>query len=253
MKIGIVQFNAEWENKEVNKVKITEITNNLSEKTNLLIFPEMTLTGFSMNSSEIKEKLEGESFLFFSDIAIKLNTEIIFGMVSFHSNKIFNSAVHISSLGVIKAVYNKIHPFSYAKENYYYYSGELPVVTNINNFSAGLSVCYDLRFPELYRIYGKQKTELIINIANWPINRINHWNLLLKARAIENQCFMIGVNRVGNDPFNNYTGSSAIYDPTGKEIINLKEEESISITEIDLISVKETRERFGFLEDIKLI
>ena len=90
----------------------------------------------------------------------------------------------------------------------------------------GLSICYDLRFPELFRLYAKKKVDLIINIANWPDTRIDHWRTLLKARAIENQCYVAGVNRVGNDTKLHYNGFTSLFDPMGKEIISKKEKES---------------------------
>ena len=114
-------------------------------------------------------------------------------------------------------------------------------------------MCYDLRFPELFRKYGKKKTHLIVNIANWPDTRIEHWRTLLKARAIENQCFVAGVNRVGKDPKLYYIGFSSLFDPTGKEIVAVENEEHVILIDLDKNFVKEVREKFPFLEDIKLI
>ncbi len=123
---------------------------------------------------------------------------------------------------------------------------------SINKISFGISICYDLRFPELYRFYAKQKVDVLVNIANWPVARINHWNLLLQARAIENQSFMIGVNRIGNDPYLEYPGNSAAIDPMGN-VLGLNKTESILIVEIDSGTVSETRSKLPFLEDIKLM
>jgi predicted amidohydrolase len=99
----------------------------------------------------------------------------------------------------------------------------------------------------------KEGAEMMINIANWPVKRIDHWNQLLRARAIENQCFIIGVNRIGNDPYQTYNGNSGIYDPMGNEVITVNDESDIVYAEIDLAYVKEVREKLGFLNDIKLI
>ena len=242
MKIGIVQFAPVWEDKTAN-IKIIE----------RLIFPEMTLTGFTMNSSENAEEIDGIGFKYFIELSTRIKTDVISGIIEKDRGKNYNSLIHFDSRGLIKAVYKKIHPFSLAKENDYYSGGKEGVITTHNLHSIGLSICYDLRFPELYRLYGKAETEILINIANWPEKRIMHWNHLLRARAIENQCFVFGVNRTGNDPYQEYPGNSAIYDPLGKEIIAIGDEEGIFEVDIDLDEVKSVRESLGFLKDIKLI
>ncbi len=254
MKIGLLQLNPVWENVEENKEKLSILIekNNTSEL-DLLVLPEMSLTGFTMNSSVFAEELDGASTLFFINLARHFKINIIAGLIERDGDRIFNSAVHFDRQGIIAARYRKIHRFSFAKENQYYSPAEIPVLTKIDNHTFGISICYDLRFPELYRSYGKHKVSGLINIANWPIQRIDHWNHLLKARAIENLCFMIGVNRCGNDPFNPYNGRSAVYDPTGKEIIICNEDENLFTVEIDLNLTVLTREKFNFLDDIKLI
>ena len=123
----------------------------------------------------------------------------------------------------------------------------------MNDWNVGLSICYDLRFPELYRQYGKVKSELIIVIANWPDTRIEHWRALLKARAIENQCYVAGVNRVGKDLKLNYNGYSAVSDPMGNELTTQADIEKILTADISLKIVEETRTKLPFLNDIYLI
>ncbi|MDY0083113.1 MAG: nitrilase-related carbon-nitrogen hydrolase, partial [Ignavibacteriaceae bacterium] len=110
-----------------------------------------------------------------------------------------------------------------------------------------------LRFPELYRFYGKEKADIIIDIANWPDTRIDHWRTLLKARAIENQCFVIGVNRVGSDPHVSYNGFSSVFNPIGKELAAVESEEKVIEVEIDKAIVNEVRNNLPFLNDIRLI
>jgi len=138
-------------------------------------------------------------------------------------------------------------------EDINYTAGDRTVITQIEQFKIGLSVCYDLRFPELFRFYGKEKVDLIVTIANWPIPRIEHWRTLLKARAIENQCYIAGVNRVGKDLSHTYNGYSSVFDPMGNEIISLINKEEIIIANINIELVKETRNKLPFLDDIKLI
>jgi predicted amidohydrolase len=252
-KIGIAQFSPVWENKEKNIDIINKMTESSNAKFDMLLFPEMTLTGFTMNSEANAEEIDGVGFRYFMGLAYRLKTDIIAGVIERDGNEIYNSLIHIDSQGLIKAVYRKIHPFSLANENLHFSGGKDIVSTNFKLHPIGLSVCYDLRFPELYRLYGKQGAEIMINIANWPEKRIMHWNHLLNSRAIENQCFMVGVNRIGNDPYQEYPGRSAVYDPIGRELFAAGKEQGIFEVNIDFENLKSVRESLGFLEDIKLI
>ncbi len=253
MKIGLLQYNPEWEKVEDNISAIESILSKEASDENILIFPEMTLTGFTMESEKFAEELDGTGTKYFISLAERLKKHLFCGLIEKEDEKIYNTLVHFDDNGLIQARYRKIHPFSYAKENNYYDSTKETIITKIDQIGIGLSVCYDLRFPELYRFYAKEKVEIMINIANWPVKRIEHWKQLLKARAIENQCYMIGVNRVGTDPFNEYNGRSAVYDPMGEEIIMCDEREGLFTCEFDLTKVEKTRNKLPFLNDIKLI
>jgi predicted amidohydrolase len=253
MKTGLIQYDPEWENKNQNKDKLTWLISNNYEKQELLVFPEMTLTGFTMKASDFAEDLKGESFTFFSEMALKYSIHIIAGIIEKEEKKYFNSLLHVNPEGKLVKTYRKIHPFSYSTEDKHYTKGEEISVTKINDFTAGLSICYDLRFPELYRLYAKKKAEVLIVIANWPDTRIEHWRALLKARAIENQCYVLGVNRVGNDPKLKYPGLSSIVDPMGVEIASALSEEKIITADILKEKVDEVRNNLPFLNDITLI
>jgi predicted amidohydrolase len=253
MKLGLVQYSPVWENPEESILKIEDLLKTTDTKFDLLVLPEMTLTGFTMNSEKFAEEIDGTGTQYFLNVSARLKTNIFAGIIERDGKNIYNSLVHFDSLGLIRARYRKIHPFSYAKEDQFYNAGNETVITQIDKIKFGLSVCYDLRFPELYRLYAKQQIDVLIDIANWPIPRIDHWKSLLKARAIENQCFMIGVNRVGTDPFNTYNGCSAVFDPMGNEIVLVENEEKIIDAEIDLETVSATRNKLPFLQDIKLI
>lgn len=252
MKIGLVQYNPVWEDKEANKKKILEMLSGI-EGVELLIFPEMTLTGFSMNPQKTGEGIGGQSFRFFSEFALNNKTNVFAGIVEQRNTRYYNSILHIKPDGSLTKLYRKIHPFSYSGENKFYYPGIRPALSKIKKWKIGLTICYDLRFPELFRKYGKKRAHLIVNIANWPVERIEHWQTLLKARAIENQCYVAGVNRVGNDPKLSYNGFSSVFDPMGKQIISVESEEKILIAELDKNYIKEVRDQFPFLEDIKLV
>ena len=252
MKIGLLQYSPIWESKEENKKKILQLIESEIDM-DLLIFPEMSLTGFTMKSDEFAEGLQGESFKFFSELAVSKKTHIFTGVIERTKERYFNTLIHIKPDGKLLKLYRKVHPFSYSKEDQFFESGTKPARTKVKNWQVGLSICYDLRFPELYRKYGKKRAHLIVNIANWPDTRIEHWRTLLKARAIENQCYIAGVNRVGESPNLKYNGFSSIFDPMGKEIVSVENEERLITAEIDKDYVKKVREEFPFLDDIKLI
>jgi predicted amidohydrolase len=252
IKIGLVQYAPVWENKAESVEKIKNLISNVSD-IDLLIFPEMTLTGFTMKSDKFTEDLMGASFLFFSSIAKEKNCAVMYGVIEKGRRKNFNTLVHLNNQGKIISSYRKIHPFSYSKENIFYGKGKEVVTTRVKGIKIGLSICYDLRFPELYRFYAKEKVHLIVDIANWPDTRIEHWRALLKARAIENQCYVAGVNRVGDDPKLHYNGFSSVFDPMGQEIVTVANDEMIIKAEIDKSYVNDVRNKLPFLKDIKMI
>ena len=252
MKIALLQYSPLWEDKEANKKKILSIVKDI-KGIELLIFPEMSLTGFTMKSKEMAEGIQGDSFRFFSSIAKDKSTNILAGIIERRNNRIYNTLIHIKPDGNLVKLYRKVHPFSYSGEDEHYNAGVRPAMTKIKKWKIGLTICYDLRFPELFRKYGKKRVHLIVNIANWPDTRIEHWRTLLKARAIENQCYVVGVNRVGDDPKLHYLGFSSVFDPMGKEIISVENEDQIILAELNKDYVREVREKFPFLEDIKMI
>lgn len=252
MKIALLQFAPVWEEKEENKKKIISLLQ-CSAQYDVLIFPEMTLTGFTMSAEKFAEGTGGESFRFFSSIAIEKNCDVLAGIIERGKRRSYNTLLHITSKGRLNKIYRKIHPFSYSNENKFYEAGNRPAITKIKNHQIGLSICYDLRFPELYRHYGKKRVHLIVDIANWPDTRIEHWRTLLKARAIENQCYAAGVNRVGDDPKLRYNGFSSVFDPMGNEIVAVENEERLITAEIDKNFIREVREKFPFLDDMKMV
>ncbi len=253
MNISLIQFSPEWENKFANIEKIDLMLVD-TQDSELIILPEMSLIGFSMNSDLIAEEIDGISIKYFIQKSRELKKHIFAGIVERHENQIYNSLFHFDNMGLIKSIYRKIHPFSLAKENNFYFSSNETVYTEINHIKFGLSICYDLRFPELYRFYAKQKCEVLVNIANWPVKRINHWDALARARAIENLSYFIGVNRTGIDENGfEYNGHSQIISPMGDVEIISKNEERVITHKIDLNIIAETRSKLNFLEDIKLI
>ena len=253
MYINLVQYSPVWENKEANKEKIIKLISSGLIKESVLILPEMTLTGFTMKSNVFAEDLKGESFQFFAKTAIDNDVHVIGGLIEKDEGSFYNTLILVNPLGELLASYRKIHPFSYSGENKFYTPGNNTIITEINGWKTGLSICYDLRFPELFRQYAKQKVELIIVIANWPDTRIGQWKILLCARAIENQCYVAAVNRVGDDPRLHYNGCSCIFDPMGNEVAFLPDLEKIISGDISKENVNQVRNKFPFLDDISLI
>jgi omega-amidase len=250
MKIALVSLDPKWEDKPNNIVVCEKkIRIALANSCRLIIFPEMTLTGFSMNVDLIAEDPDySKSLQFFQRLA-KEGIFIVFGLVLRKKGGVTNNLIAVSPDGDVIANYAKIHPFSYSQEDKFYNEGSELGIVSLENILFGLTICYDLRFPELYQ--GLSKTvSIIINIANWPKERIDHWNILTRARAIENQVYMIGVNRIGKDGNDQlYEESSLIVDPEGREVLSSSIDESIKILEIEPERVGLVRKGFPVKKD----
>lgn len=256
MRIALISLNQSWENKLENQRKITEcfsLISKFEKKVDWIIFPEMTLTSFTMNSVAIKEEIDAsETIDFFRKCSIENQMYVAFGVVLAKGEKATNNLLIINPEGKIIANYAKIHPFSYANENDYYVAGSELVSCSVNNNPIGLTICYDLRFPELYQALSKEN-KVIVNIANWPSRRVLHWETLLKARAIENQLFMIGVNRIGQDGNGLiYEKSSTIISPLGEMLHSKKISQEIDVYEINISEVDEYRKSFPVKTDRKV-
>lgn len=255
MKVALVSLNQSWENKADNKQKVGETLALIAEhctNTDLVVYPEMTLTGFTMESLKVKEdELSSETITFFKEQAKKYKVSIAFGVVLSKGEKATNNLVVVSEQGVL-ATYAKIHPFSYAGENDYYQAGDELKKLTIGGATIGLTICYDLRFPELYQAYSKD-CYVILNIANWPERRVSHWRALNKARAIENQVFMIAVNRIGTDGKGlQYVFSSHIVSPYGEELKGTSLSEEVVVYDLNLEEVAQYRAEFPVKNDRKI-
>jgi len=250
LRIALVQLDIEWESKKENYRKAEGFIKRAShEGCDIIVFPEMFNTGFSMNISSIAEDEDGETALILSKLAMQNNINLIAGYAvkSFDSGKGRNQAVAYSRMGNILTTFTKLHSFSFAKEDQYYTAGDEIVTFDIEGMPSSIFICFDLRFPEVFRSIAK-KVQAIFVIANWPSTRIEHWEVLLKARAIENQCFVIGINRTGRDANGiHYSGQSKIYGPLGNEICSGGEKDEFLTGEIIPHEVNEIREKYPFL------
>ena len=253
MKIALCQMNILWEDKNFNKNTVLTFVKEASyKKCELIVFPEMTLTGFSMNTINLGEESpeRSDTVLWFSKIAKDFNINIAFGYIEKLKDKAKNNLVIVSSEGKILSSYSKIHPFSFGEESKHYLGGSDFITTSISDIEFGSTICYDLRFPELFQILSK-KSHCIIVIANWPKERSYHWTTLLKARAIENQCYILGLNRVGTSNGLNYCGDSMIVSPLGEVLCHNFNNEGLIISNIDKSKVEELRNDFKIKLDRK--
>lgn len=253
MKIALAQTDVVWEDK-LSNLSIAEafIQQAAIEKVNLILFPELSFTGFSMNVKALGEDTN-ETIDMIKGLALKYKINIGFGYIQRfnESEKALNNYSIVSCSGEVLSTYTKIHPFSFGTENLHYLGGKNITNTKINNLNISTFICYDLRFPEIFQIASKT-AELIIVAANWPEARKEHWITLLKARAIENQCYIAGINRVGVGDGIKYSGNSLIIDPLGNVISSCRDNlEGLIIGEIDLTLVNSVRESFKLKFDRK--
>ncbi len=254
MKIALVQLDIVWESKEANYAKAEVFVKMATrEGCDVVVFPEMFNTGFSMNISAVMEDEKGETATVLSRMAKGYGINIIAGYAAkvLGEKKGVNLAVAYDRRGALSAKFSKIHPFSLSGEDQYYHAGNNVVIFNIDGVPASIFICYDLRFPEVFRIIAKE-VQAIFVIANWPKTREDHWETLLKARAIENQCYVIGVNRIGTDGNGiQYSGRSHIFDPLGYDICSADEKDEFIVGELDANEVTKIRSQLPFLKDMR--
>jgi predicted amidohydrolase len=251
MKIALISLNQIWEDKRANLERCEVLLQKAKINGAIMaIFPEMTLTGYTMNISGVaEEETESQTLNDFIRLSKKYNITLVVGIVLKINNVPANTLVVIDENGSQKQRYIKIHPFSILDEDKYVQAGNNLVRVKIADFNFGLTICYDLRFPELYSFLAKNCTAIIV-IANWPIARLNHWHILLKARAIENQLYMIGVNRIGSDGNGiEYDLSSIVVDANGDKVEPIHSESELDIVDVNLEKLLEYRERFPTFHD----
>lgn len=214
MRIGLVQTQIIWENRMENIERAVKIIEGQAKNgTELILFPEMSFTGFSMNTDATKESGEYTGGRM-KEAACKNDISIGYGWVKDCGEKCENHYSVIDNKGNLISDYTKIHPFSYSGENEFFRGGERIVVFELNGIKFATFICYDLRFPEIFQAVSDEVSVIIVP-ANWPARRREHWKTLLKARAIENQIYILGINCVGNAGGMEYSGDSSIVNPNG--------------------------------------
>jgi predicted amidohydrolase len=235
VKIALASLDQAWEDKPANLRRCRELCSSATEQgADLIVFPEMTLTGFTMNAAAVAEPQHGAPTIdAFRDLAREHDLNIAFGVVLEGEQRPRNTLVVMDRTGGELARYAKIHPFSFVAEHEHYEAGDTLARARIAQTTFGLAVCYDLRFPELFTSLAPDCEALLV-IANWPERRIEHWYALLRARAIDSQAFVVGVNRTGTDKNGIvYPRSSRIFGPLGDQL-----QPDVSTDELDLFHVE---------------
>ena len=253
MNIAAVQLDIVWENKAANFARVGALLRGRPPAPgSLIVLPEMFASGFSMNLSATRQTDSREDETFLASLAREHRSFVTGGVVSpADGGRGRNDSVTFSPGGELLARYTKIHPFSLGGEAEGHDAGREIVTFSCAGFTAAPFVCYDLRFPEIFRAAAKRGANLFIVIALWPAKRQQHWLTLLQARAIENQAFVIGVNRVGSEPQFTYAGRSMVVDPHGVIIADAGEPECVLRAEIDLPTVENWRRDFPALRDVR--
>jgi omega-amidase len=266
--ISGIQSNLHWEDKTANLQMLEEKINSIKEKTEIVILPEMFSTGFSMRPEKLAETMEGETVQWMKRIAAEkkviLTGSVIIGQptmgltASSGLTRYYNRLIWMLPNGQY-GYYDKRHRFAYAGEDEKFSAGTKRLIASVKGWKINLLVCYDLRFP----VWSRQtllsdrrgagdevEYDVLIYVANWPEKRNHAWKTLLQARAIENQCYVIGVNRVGDDGNNiHYCGDSMIIDPLGEVLYYKRDEEDIFTITLDKDHLNSVREKFPFWKD----
>jgi omega-amidase len=248
LKIALVQSIQHWEDIPANLEMFDQKVKFLNGKADIIVLPEMFSTGFSMNPEKLAETMEGPAVAWMMQAAKSADAVISGSLIIKENGNYYNRLVWMKPDGSME-YYDKRHLFSMAGEEKIYTPGTKKLIVDVKGWKVCPMVCYDLRFPVWIR--NAEQYDVLIFSANWPDRRIQHWRKLLQARAIENQCFVIGVNRVGKDGNDfEYRGHSMFIDTQGDIEIEIKDEEKTEIAVLKYDTLKFTRRYMPFLDDM---
>ena len=247
MQVLLIQAPLVWEKPKLNRNYFEECINAISEKVDLIVLPEMFTTGFTMNPSAVAETMQGETVVWIQSLAKAKNCAITGSIVIEENGNFYNRMLFVFPSGEIQH-YDKRHLFTLAGEEKVYIAGTQKLIVEYLGWKICPLVCYDLRFPVFSR--NVEEYDLLIYVASWPKVRTSAWDALLKARAIENVSYVVGVNRIGEDASgHNYVGHSQIVDCLGEYVVEPQESEAIFIATLDKSKLSEIRQKFAFLND----
>jgi predicted amidohydrolase len=253
--ITLIQTSLFWEDKSANLRQLTDKISSITEETEMVILPEMFSTGFSMDPARLAEKMDGPTLSWMKKTAMEKRIILTGSLMIEEDSHFYNRLVWMLPNGQC-GIYDKRHLFAYAGENNFYTPGKKRMIASVNGWKINLQVCYDLRFPvwaRQSRTGGPEQGpeyDLLIYVANWPERRIAAWKTLLAARAIENQCYVVGVNRTGADGNSVYhSGDSMVIDPLGSPLYHKAHEEDVFTITLEKDKLEEVRKRFPFWKD----
>lgn len=250
--LTLVQADQIWEDKTANFLNYERLLSAVSE-TDLILLPEMFNTGFSMSASDMAEKMtDSPSIDWLKKLSAKKNAAVYTSLIIEEGGNFYNRGVFVEPNGNL-SIYDKRKTFGLAGEDKVFSKGEKTTIVNYKGWNINLQICYDLRFPEIslnHHEKGIPQYDLLLYVANWPEKRSTHWRSLLPARAIENQCYLAGLNRVGTDHTDlTYSGDSCVIDLLGNRLVDVINEETVVNVTISYEELQDTREKLPFLKD----
>lgn len=250
--ITLIQTQLFWEDKAANLAMLEQKINAIDKATELVVLPEMFSTGFSMRPGQLAETMDGETVGWMKRIAAARKIILTGSVIIEQEGNYYNRLIWMLPNGQY-GYYDKRHRFAFAGEDAHYTAGNRRVVAQVNGWKVNLLVCYDLRFPVWARQQlqeGQPEYDLLLYVANWPQRRSHAWQTLLQARAIENQCYVVGVNRVGNDGNDIYhSGDSMVVDPLGQTLYHKADAEDVFTITLQKENLDEVRSKFPFWKD----
>lgn len=249
LKVSTIQSHLYWEDKSKNLEMFENLIENISEDSDVILLPEMFNTGFSMNSTQLYEEMNGKLIQWMKRMAAKKNAAIAGSAIIKEGDHYYNRLLWVDEEGNINH-YNKRHLFGLGDEHKHYTAGEEKLHIDYRGWRLNLAVCYDLRFPVWLRNTKENPYDVLIIVANWPEKRIEHWDALLKARAIENQAYVIGVNRIGMDGNEiPHVGHTSVYHPFGT-LEYQSDKSDVHTHTLSKYELELNRRQFPFLKDM---
>jgi predicted amidohydrolase len=246
--IAVFQLDLVWEKPEANRAKIDEWLQKINTNTDIVFLPEMFSTGFSMNVSELGESMEGETVEWMKKRSTDYQFALCGSLIIEENGQFFNRLLFVEPSGEIH-FYNKRHLFTMGNEEIHFQKGTERLIVRYKGWRICPLICYDLRFPVWSR--NRNEYDLLVYSANWPDARNEVWNTLLKARAIENQCYVVGVNRIGTDENGiEYSGNAQVFNPKGGHLAkSISDAEEVVIASLSLPEMADFRRKFPVMND----
>jgi omega-amidase len=257
LRIALGQYDTSWEDPATSLERADRVIQHAAAAgAQLVALPETSTTGFTMESARFAEPLEGRSVSTLAELAQRHRVHVLAGVATSEGGDCFNSALWFAPSGELVGHYRKQRLFALGGEDVSYRPGDDTVIAEVEGVRIAPFICYDLRFPELFRAVGPQVDAMIL-IANWPVRRRMHWDVLVQARAIENQCYFAAVNRIGSGNGTPHDGGSVVYSPWGECLGAAGEKDAaagaVVVVAIDSEEVTRVRTRYPFVQDCRPI